>query len=31
MALEPGAPGPQSIEARPSAWGGLIVLRDTPG
>ncbi len=30
MALEPGSPGPQAVEARPSAWGGLTVLLDTP-
>ena len=30
MALEPGSPGPQSIEARPSAWGGLQRVLDTP-
>ncbi len=30
MALEPGSPGPQSIEARPSAWGGLSAILDTP-
>jgi len=30
MALQSGSPGPQSIEARPSAWGGLTVLLDTP-
>ena len=30
MALEPGSPGPQSVVARPSAWGGLTVFLDTP-
>jgi hypothetical protein len=30
MALEPGSPGPQSVEARPSAWGGLLAILDTP-
>jgi len=30
MALEPGSPGPQSVEARPSAWGGLSAILDTP-
>lgn len=30
MALEPGSPGPQSVEARPSAWGGLTAVLDTP-
>ena len=30
MALQPGSPGPQSVEARPSAWGGLNRLLDTP-
>jgi branched-chain amino acid transport system permease protein len=30
MALEPGSPGPQLVEARPSAWGGLAVVLDSP-
>jgi branched-chain amino acid transport system permease protein len=30
MALEPGSLGPQSVEARPSAWGGLTVILDAP-
>ena len=30
MALEPGSPGPQSIESRPSVWGGLTAVLDTP-
>jgi branched-chain amino acid transport system permease protein len=30
MALQSGSPGPQSVEARPSAWGGLTALLDTP-
>lgn len=30
MALEPGSPGRQSVEARPSAWGGLSAILDTP-
>ena len=30
MVLEPGSPAPQSAVARPSAWGGLNVLLDTP-
>jgi branched-chain amino acid transport system permease protein len=30
MALEPGSPGPQSVVARPSAWGGLAAILDTP-
>jgi len=30
MALEPGSPGPQSVVARPSAWGGLTAILDTP-
>lgn len=30
MALDTGSPGPQSVEARPSAWGGLGYLLDTP-
>jgi branched-chain amino acid transport system permease protein len=30
MALEPGSLGPQSVEARPSAWGGLGAILDTP-
>src|SRR3569623_906451 len=29
MALQSGSPGPQSVEARPSAWGGLGYLLDT--
>jgi branched-chain amino acid transport system permease protein len=28
--LEPGSPGPQAVEARPSAWGGLNRVLDTP-
>ena len=24
-------PGPQSVAARPSAWGGLTLWLDTPG
>jgi branched-chain amino acid transport system permease protein len=28
--LEPGSPGPQAVEARPSAWGGLTRVLDTP-
>ena len=24
------SPGPQSVESRPSAWGGLTALLDTP-
>jgi branched-chain amino acid transport system permease protein len=30
MAIEPGSLGPQSVEARPSAWGGLGAVLDTP-
>src|SRR3569833_27676 len=30
MALEPGSPGPQSVVSRPSAWGGLGLVLDTP-
>ena len=30
MALEPGSLGPQSVEARPSAWGALGVMLNTP-
>ena len=30
MALEPGSPGPQLVEARPSAWGGLAAVLDAP-
>jgi branched-chain amino acid transport system permease protein len=29
-ALEPGSPGPQSVESRPSAWGGLRRILDEP-
>jgi branched-chain amino acid transport system permease protein len=29
-ALEPGSPGPQSVESRPSAWGGLGRVLDEP-
>src|SRR3569623_3151482 len=29
MALQSGSPGPQSVEARPSAWGGLGYLLDS--
>jgi branched-chain amino acid transport system permease protein len=28
--LEPGSPGAQSVEARPSSWGGLTRFLDTP-
>ncbi len=30
MALSSGSSGPQSVEARPSAWGGLGEILDTP-
>jgi branched-chain amino acid transport system permease protein len=30
MALEPGSSSPQSVVARPSAWGGLATILDTP-